>query len=85
MDELLTSVQISEQCQVPLETIRRWRHKGVGPPSFRIGRHVRYRRDLFEAWLREQEEHEQDRDRARVFVNGSQVGERQREAKGRLS
>ncbi len=36
---------------VPVNTIYKWRSVGGGPPGFRIGRHVRYRRDDVTTWL----------------------------------
>jgi hypothetical protein len=35
-------------------TLYRWRHRGDGPVGYRIGRHVRYRREAVEAWLKQQ-------------------------------
>jgi len=35
-------------------TLYYWRHKGIGPPSVRIGRRVMYRRGDVEAWIAEQ-------------------------------
>lgn len=32
-------------------TLRYWRHIGVGPVSFKIGRRVAYRRSDVDAWL----------------------------------
>ena len=36
---------------VPVKTLYEWRSRGDGPPSFRVGRHVRYRPEAIEAWL----------------------------------
>lgn len=32
-------------------TVRYWRHIGVGPPGFRVGRGVLYRESDVQAWL----------------------------------
>ena len=40
--------------QPPVTTLYQWRHRGDGPPGYRIGRHVRYRRAAVEAWLESQ-------------------------------
>jgi excisionase family DNA binding protein len=49
--ELLTLEQAAERLNVPLATLRFWRHKGGGPPSALIGRRVMYRGADLEAWL----------------------------------
>jgi excisionase family DNA binding protein len=49
--EWLTTVELAEWFQVPVETVRRWRYVGTGPKGMRLGRHVRYRRSDIEAWL----------------------------------
>jgi excisionase family DNA binding protein len=49
--ELLTITEVAQMLRVPVATLRYWRHLGAGPNSFRIGRHVRYRRSDVRAWL----------------------------------
>jgi excisionase family DNA binding protein len=39
---------------IAVHTLYRWRHKGDGPVGYRVGRHVRYRREAVEAWLEQQ-------------------------------
>ena len=51
MEELLTPQGVADALHVPLATVYQWRYKGVGPAAFRVGRHVRYRRAVVEAWL----------------------------------
>ncbi|WP_065958821.1 helix-turn-helix domain-containing protein [Streptomyces sparsogenes] len=41
-DRYLNPDDIAEIFDVPVETVYQWRKKRVGPPGFRIGRHVRY-------------------------------------------
>ncbi|MFF3157663.1 helix-turn-helix domain-containing protein [Streptomyces sp. NPDC057910] len=41
-DRYLTPEDIAAIFKVPLETVYAWRKKRVGPPGFRIGKHVRY-------------------------------------------
>jgi excisionase family DNA binding protein len=50
-DELLTVQQLAELLKVPVGTVYRWRHLGVGPRGIRVGRHVRYRRSDVDAFL----------------------------------
>src|SRR3712207_9474258 len=42
---LLTITEAAELLRAPVATLRYWRHLGTGPTSFRLGRHVLYRRD----------------------------------------
>ncbi|KUN70197.1 DNA-binding protein [Streptomyces canus] len=41
-DRYLNPDDVAEIFDVPKETLYQWRKKRVGPPSFRIGKHVRY-------------------------------------------
>lgn len=50
---LLTTEQLAERLQVPVATVRMWRHRGTGPKGVRLGRHVRYRASDLEAWIDE--------------------------------
>jgi excisionase family DNA binding protein len=49
--ELLTIVEAADLLRAPVATLRYWRHLGTGPRSFRLGRHVLYRRDDLRAWI----------------------------------
>lgn len=54
--EFMTTPQVSEEYGVPEATLRYWRHRGEGgPPSFRLGRRVVYRRAEVDRWLSAQE------------------------------
>jgi excisionase family DNA binding protein len=52
--ELLTITEAAELLRAPVATRRYWRHLGTGPPSFRLGRRVLFRRDDLEAWVEAQ-------------------------------
>ncbi|MDX3226094.1 helix-turn-helix domain-containing protein [Streptomyces sp. ME19-01-6] len=41
-DCYLTPEDVAEIFKVPLETVRQWRKKRVGPPGFRVGKYLRY-------------------------------------------
>ncbi|MER6466177.1 helix-turn-helix domain-containing protein [Streptomyces sp. NPDC001228] len=41
-DRYLTPDDIAEMFEVPKETVYQWRRKRLGPPGFRIGKHLRY-------------------------------------------
>ncbi|HLQ55153.1 MAG TPA: helix-turn-helix domain-containing protein [Streptosporangiaceae bacterium] len=48
---LLTPQQLASELQVPLKTIYQWHSRGGGPRAYRVGRHLRYRREDVERWL----------------------------------
>ncbi|WP_138756871.1 helix-turn-helix domain-containing protein [Modestobacter altitudinis] len=49
--ELLTITEAAELVRAAVATLRYWRHLGIGPRSFRLGRRVRYRRDDLRTWI----------------------------------
>jgi hypothetical protein len=51
MESLLTENQVSENLQVSLACLRRWRLRGEGPPYVKVGPLVRYRPDDLEGWV----------------------------------
>lgn len=53
LPEWATPAEIAAWLQIPLATIYDWRHRGIGPPVHKVGRHLRYRRSELEAWLAE--------------------------------
>jgi excisionase family DNA binding protein len=53
-DKLMSPADVSEMLGIPVHTLYRWRYKGDGPTGYRVGRHVRYRREAVEAWLEQQ-------------------------------
>ena len=36
---------------VPIATVYTWRHRGHGPPGFRVGRHLRFRTGDVAQWV----------------------------------
>ena len=54
--ELLTLGEAADLLRTPAATLRYWRHMRVGPPCFRVGRRVVYRRDELDRWLFEQQD-----------------------------
>lgn len=50
-NQLLTITEAAEIAGASVATLRYWRHLGIGPLSFRIGRHVVYRADDLHAWI----------------------------------
>jgi hypothetical protein len=52
-NDLLLVKQVTEEYGPPAGTLRSWRCRGIGPPSFTLGPKGRvvYRRGDLEAWL----------------------------------
>ena len=48
---LLTLDEAAAVLRTPVATLRYWRHLGVGPAGFRLGRRVMYRRDDLDEWV----------------------------------
>lgn len=53
-ERLMTINELSAMLGIPVNTLYAWRHRGLGPDGYRIGRHVRYRRSAVETWLANQ-------------------------------
>ena len=54
MADMLTISEAADLLRKPVATLRYWRHLGVGPKSFRVGRNVRYWRSDLTDWLHRQ-------------------------------
>lgn len=54
LDPLLTAQQLAEYLGVPLATLYAWRYRREGPPGFRAGRHLRYRKGDIDQWINDQ-------------------------------
>src|SRR5688572_16342600 len=53
-ERLMTTTEVSEMLGIPVDTLYAWRHRGLGPRGYRVGRYVRYRPSAVESWLEEQ-------------------------------
>jgi predicted DNA-binding transcriptional regulator AlpA len=53
-DRQWTPEDVSVFLGVPVPTLYQWRHRGVGPKSRRVGRHLRYKPDDVRAWFENQ-------------------------------
>ena len=51
LDQLLSVEDLAAYLEVPVATVYAWRHRRQGPPGFRVGRHLRYRRSDVERWI----------------------------------
>jgi predicted DNA-binding transcriptional regulator AlpA len=54
MERLLTMPEVAEITRRPVDTLRYWRARGEGPPSFRCGRRVVYREADVASWIEDQ-------------------------------
>ncbi len=54
-DDLMTLAETAAYLRTPVATLRYWRHLGLGPAGFRLGRRVIYRRDDVDRWLTERQ------------------------------
>jgi excisionase family DNA binding protein len=45
---------LAEYFDIPVRTIYGWKYRGEGPPTFKVGRHIRYRVSEVNAWLEAQ-------------------------------
>jgi excisionase family DNA binding protein len=52
--ELMTAGEAASYLRIPLATLRYWRHLGVGPAGFHLGRRLVYRRTDLDQWISEQ-------------------------------
>jgi predicted DNA-binding transcriptional regulator AlpA len=51
-DEILLLEEVAEMTRLPRATLRFYRHRGAGgPPSFKLGSRVVYRRADVESWI----------------------------------
>lgn len=48
---LLTVQDLANYLGVPVATIYAWRYRRQGPPGFRVGRYLRFRRSDVEQWI----------------------------------
>jgi DNA-binding transcriptional MerR regulator len=50
-NRFMTTHEVAELCRTSPETVRYWRHRTTGPPSFKVGRRVLYEAVEVERWL----------------------------------
>jgi len=49
--ELWSIQDTAEFLRVPIGTLYQWRHRRLGPPAFKVGRHLRYDPAVVRAWV----------------------------------
>lgn len=55
---LLRMQEVHVRTGIPIDTLRFWRHRGDGPPSFRLGARVVYDEAELNAWIDAQRQRE---------------------------
>jgi excisionase family DNA binding protein len=55
MPEWLTIDEAADYLRKPVETLRKWRTQGYGPPAAKTGRSLLYRKAGIDKWLAERE------------------------------
>jgi excisionase family DNA binding protein len=58
-DHLLLLEEVAEITRLSASTLRWLRHRGEGPPGFKMGRRVMFRRTAVLEWIREHEQAQQ--------------------------
>jgi excisionase family DNA binding protein len=53
---LLSTIAVAAYLGIPVATIYAWRQKGSGPPGIKVGRHIKFRPEDVDEWLREHED-----------------------------
>jgi excisionase family DNA binding protein len=49
-EEWLSPAQVAELFGLPVKSIYEWSTKRTGPPKYRIGRHLRFKRSEVNEW-----------------------------------
>jgi excisionase family DNA binding protein len=52
-DALATVGEVAAFLRVPPKTVYQWRYSRLGPPAYRVGRHLRFRWEDVDEWLAE--------------------------------
>lgn len=55
VESFWTVEEVPAFLRIPVGTLYQWRHRRIGPRSFKVGRHLRYDPADVRSWLAEQE------------------------------
>ena len=55
-DDLLLLEEVAALSRMSVSTLRWMRHKNAGPPAFRLGRRLVFRRSAVQQWISQQEQ-----------------------------
>ena len=53
LEPLIDVHELAAYLDVPVKTLYAWRYRREGPPAFRVGRHLRYRRSDIQRWIQQ--------------------------------
>ena len=62
-DALMLLEEVAEFCRLSVSTLRWLRHRNEGPPAFKLGRRLVFRRAEVQKWVREREQAQQSQGR----------------------
>jgi excisionase family DNA binding protein len=51
-ERLWTVHEVSTYLRIPVGTLYQWRHRRIGPPASKTGRHLRYDPNAVREWVR---------------------------------
>lgn len=51
LDRLWSAEDTSDFLGVPVGTLYQWRYRRIGPPAYKVGRHLRYDPAAVRTWL----------------------------------
>lgn len=54
MDDWLTTPEVAELLRVTVRTVHDWRQQRTGPPAYRVGRQLLWKRAEVERWMESQ-------------------------------
>lgn len=60
-DRLLMPEEVSEILGVSVKTLYAWRHRRIGPPAVRVGKHLRYDPARLREWIDQLGDAQKDR------------------------
>lgn len=52
LPQLLTPTEVSDACQLSLDTLKRMRVRGEGPAWVKLGKQIRYHQDSVIEWMK---------------------------------
>jgi excisionase family DNA binding protein len=55
-ERYLSPIEVADLFGIPVETLYQWRYKRIGPPGFRVGRHLRFDPRAIHRWVESQTE-----------------------------
>ncbi|WP_436788235.1 helix-turn-helix domain-containing protein [Yinghuangia sp. YIM S10712] len=55
-EPLVSAQEVADFLDIPLQTIYTWRHRGKGPKFTMVGRHLKTKWSIVDAWLEAQDD-----------------------------